>query len=157
MIRIGHGYDIHQLVSGRDLIIGGVAIPSDKGLLGHSDADILVHAVIDAILGAGAYGDIGKFFPDSNAAYKDVSSIKLLQSVNTLISDDGYKIGNIDATVVIEKPKLRDYIDLMRANLARYLKVELDQINIKAKTNEQIGAVGNEEAAIAHAVVLLIK
>lgn len=157
MIRVGQGYDIHRLVDGRDLIIGGIAIPFTKGLMGHSDADVLVHAIIDAILGAAAYGDIGKFFPDSDIAYKDVSSLALLQRVNALISDDGYKIGNIDATVIIEKPKLRDYIDLMRANLARCLKVETDQINIKAKTNEQSDAVGKEEAVIAHAVVLLIK
>jgi len=157
MIRIGHGYDIHRLETGRDLILGGVVVPATKGLVGHSDADVLVHAIIDAILGAGSYGDIGKFFPNTNAAYKDISSTLLLQKVNRLISDDGYSIGNIDSTVIIEKPKLRDYIDLMRDNLAKCLKIDIDRISIKAKTNEQLGAVGNEEAAIAHAVVLLVK
>lgn len=158
MIKIGHGYDIHRLVVGRDLIIGGIAIPFDRGLLGHSDADILIHAIIDAMLGAASLGDIGKLFPDSDNSYSGINSRALLRKVNNLITDEyGYVISNIDSTVIIENPKLRQYIDLMRQNIAEDLKIDIDMISIKAKTNEGLGEVGIGDAAVAHAVILLQK
>lgn len=158
MLRIGQGYDIHQLVEGRDLILAGVKIPSRLGLLGHSDADIVIHAVIDALLGALALGDIGKMFPDNDIRYKGCNSRKLLEHVQRLINDDyGYMINNLDVTVILESPKLADYIIDMRQNLANDLKINLDCVSIKAKTNEGQDACGRLDAAVAHAVVLLVK
>lgn len=158
MLRIGQGFDLHRLVRDRQLILGGVIIPCEYGLDGHSDADVLIHAIIDALIGALALGDIGKFFPDTDQQYKDANSRKLLKIVMEKIGDEhGYKVNNLDASIIIEKPKLRDYIDQMRVNLAADLGVDLDQVNIKAKTSEGIGIVGRGEAVIAEAVVLLIR
>lgn len=156
MLRIGHGWDLHRLVEGRKLIIAGVEIAHNKGLEGHSDADVVIHALIDALLGAVALGDIGTLFPSSDPQYKDISSSKLLQIVISRVCDEnGFKVNNIDVTVIIEKPKLRGYIDQMRQNLAQEFNINLDQISIKAKTSEGIGIVGREEAVIAETVVLL--
>ena len=157
MFRIGQGFDLHRLVSGRKLILGGIEIPYEQGLAGHSDADVLIHAIIDALIGAAALGDIGKLFPDNDSKFKDIDSKILLKKVYQQISQLGYQINNIDSTIILEQPKLRDYIDLMRASLARVLDLRIDQISIKAKTSEKIGVVGRGEAAIAEAVVLLIK
>jgi 2-C-methyl-D-erythritol 2,4-cyclodiphosphate synthase len=157
MFRIGQGFDLHRLVENRPLILGGIEIPYALGLAGHSDADVLLHAIIDALIGALALGDIGKFFPDTDAAYKDADSKKLLQQVANKINQLGYKINNIDTTIIIEQPKLRDYIDKMRDSIARVLNIELDQISIKAKTSEKVGIVGRGEAVIAEAIVLLIR
>ncbi|TXH53312.1 MAG: 2-C-methyl-D-erythritol 2,4-cyclodiphosphate synthase [Bacteroidia bacterium] len=158
MIRVGYGFDIHRLVEGLPLKIGGVKIHYHKGLLGHSDADVLLHAIIDALIGAVALGDIGKYFPDYDDDYKDLDSRIMLRKIIKKIKNDlGYQVGNIDATIVMEKPKLRDYIDLMRVNVADDLEVDVDQINIKAKTNEQVGAIGKSEAVECHVVVLLQK
>ncbi|RTK93976.1 MAG: 2-C-methyl-D-erythritol 2,4-cyclodiphosphate synthase [Neisseriaceae bacterium] len=157
MFRIGQGFDLHRFVEGRKLILGGLEIPYEKGLDGHSDADVLVHAIIDALIGALALGDIGKFFPDTDQQYKNADSMKLLAKVNEHIIASEYKIGNIDSTIIIERPKLRDYIDTMRENIAQILGIDISQINIKAKTSEKVGIVGRGEAAIAEAVVLLIK
>jgi 2-C-methyl-D-erythritol 2,4-cyclodiphosphate synthase len=158
MQRIGQGFDLHRLVTGRKLILGGVEIPFHKGLEGHSDADVLIHAIIDALIGAVGIGDIGRLFPDTDEQYKDISSRKLLKIVNNKIKDDClYKINNIDSTIILEQPKLAGYIEHMRQNLADDLEIDLDQINIKAKTSEKIGIVGRGEAAIAEAVVLLIR
>ncbi|MBP9743077.1 MAG: 2-C-methyl-D-erythritol 2,4-cyclodiphosphate synthase [Burkholderiales bacterium] len=155
--RIGQGFDLHRLVAGRKLILGGVEIPHNLGLLGHSDADVLVHALIDALIGAVALGDIGKFFPDNDAQYKDISSrLLLIKTWNKIKSSTNYIINNIDATIIIQTPKLRNYIDIMRANIADDLKIQLNQINIKAKTSEGIGIVGRNEAVIAEVVVLLV-
>lgn len=141
-MRIGQGYDVHKLVEGRRLILGGVDIPYEKGLLGHSDADVLVHAVMDALLGAAALGDIGKLFPDTDPAYKDISSIKLLEHVGKLLEEKGYVIENIDATVVAQRPKLAPYREEMRENMARALHIEKDQIGVKATTEEGLGFTG---------------
>lgn len=157
MFRIGQGFDLHRFVEGRKLVLGGLEIPYEKGLDGHSDADVLVHAIIDALIGALALGDIGKFFPDTDRQYKNADSMKLLAKVNEHIVESEYKIGNIDSTIIIERPKLRDYIDTMRENIAKVLNIEISQVNIKAKTSEKVGIVGRGEAAIAEAVVLLIK
>jgi 2-C-methyl-D-erythritol 2,4-cyclodiphosphate synthase len=158
MQRIGQGFDLHKLVPGRKLVLGGVDIPFDKGLLGHSDADVLIHAIIDALIGAAALGDIGRLFPDTEKQYKDISSRELLKIVNTKINDDClYRINNIDSTIILEQPKLSPYIEQMRQNLASDLGLDLDQISIKAKTSEQVGIVGRGEAAIAQAIVLLIR
>ncbi|MCC2625945.1 MAG: 2-C-methyl-D-erythritol 2,4-cyclodiphosphate synthase [Burkholderiales bacterium] len=158
MQRIGQGFDLHKLVPERKLILGGVEIPFDQGLLGHSDADVLIHAIIDALIGAAALGDIGRLFPDTDKEYKDISSRELLKIVNTKINDDClYRINNIDSTIILEQPKLSPYIEQMRQNLADDLGLDLDQISIKAKTSEKIGIVGRGEAAIAEAVVLLIR
>ncbi|MBP7846498.1 MAG: 2-C-methyl-D-erythritol 2,4-cyclodiphosphate synthase [Burkholderiales bacterium] len=157
MFRIGQGFDLHRLVAGRKLILGGIEIPYDYGLAGHSDADVLIHAIIDALIGAVALGDIGKLFPDNDSKFKDIDSKILLKKVYQQISELGYQINNIDSTIILEQPKLRDYIDLMRASLAKVLDLRIDQISIKAKTSEKIGVVGRGEAAIAEAVVLLIK
>lgn len=157
MFRIGQGFDLHRFVEGRKLILGGLEIPYEKGLDGHSDADVLVHAIIDALIGALSLGDIGKFFPDTDQQYKNADSMKLLAKVNEHIIESEYKIGNIDSTIIIERPKLRDYIDTMRENIAQVLGIDISQINIKAKTSEKVGIVGRGEAAIAEAVVLLIK
>lgn len=157
MFRIGQGFDLHRLVDGRKLILGGVEIPFEKGLAGHSDADVLLHAIIDALIGAAALGDIGKLFPDNDSKFKDIDSKILLKEVYKQISDLGYQINNIDSTIILEQPKLRDHIDIMRNVIAKLLDLRVDQISIKAKTSEKVGIVGRGEAAIAEAVVLLIK
>lgn len=154
-MRIGHGYDVHRLVPGRKLILGGVEIPHETGLLGHSDADVLVHAVMDALLGAAALGDIGKLFPDSDAQYKDISSLILLARVREAIEAAGYGIGNIDVTVIAQRPKLAPHIPQMCENLARVLGIGLSRINIKATTEERLGFTGREEGMACHAVCLL--
>ena len=154
-MRIGHGYDVHRLVEGRDLILGGVKISYEKGLLGHSDADVLTHAVMDALLGAAALGDIGKHFPDTDPAYKGADSLKLAQHVAKLLQDKGYRIGNIDATVIAQAPKLAPHIPLMKQNLARALGCDADQINVKATTEEHLGFTGEGLGIAAHAVCLI--
>lgn len=157
MFRIGQGFDLHRLVEGRPLIIGGVEIPYHQGLDGHSDADVLIHAIIDALIGAAALGDIGHLFSDTDPQYAGADSKKLLANVYQLITESGYVVNNIDSTVIIEKPKLRDYIDTMREVIAKLLNLRLEQVSIKAKTSEKIGIVGRGEAAIAEAIVLLVK
>lgn len=154
-MRIGHGYDVHRLTAGRKLIIGGVEIPWEKGLLGHSDADVLLHAIADALLGALALGDIGKHFPDTDPAFKGADSIKLLEHVVNLISKQGYQVGNLDATIVAQQPKMAPHIPAMRENVARACGVELGRINVKATTEEGLGFTGIGEGISAHAVVLL--
>ncbi len=156
-MRIGIGYDVHRLTEGRPLILGGVAIDHTLGLDGHSDADVLVHAVIDAMLGAVALGDIGQHFPDTDAEWKGADSLKLLAHVNTVIGEAGYRVGNVDAVVVLQRPKLRPHIDAMRANMAEVLGVEVGQVSVKATTGEKIGFTGREEGAAAHAVCLLVE
>jgi 2-C-methyl-D-erythritol 2,4-cyclodiphosphate synthase len=157
MMRVGMGYDVHQLVEGRDLIIGGVLIPHDKGLLGHSDADVLLHAVKDALLGAIAEGDIGRHFPDTDERFKGANSVKLLAHVWNLVKERGYGLGNLDCVIMAQKPKLAPYIDEMRGVIARELEAELGQVNVKATTTEKLGFVGREEGIAAQAVVLLVK
>lgn len=154
-MRIGHGYDVHRLTAGRKLIMGGVEIPWEKGLLGHSDADVLLHAIADALLGALAMGDIGKHFPDTDPAFKGADSIKLLEYVVNLISKQGYQVGNLDATIVAQQPKMAPHIPVMRENIARACGVEIDRINVKATTEEGLGFTGIGEGISAHAVVLL--
>jgi 2-C-methyl-D-erythritol 2,4-cyclodiphosphate synthase len=154
-MRIGHGYDVHRLVTGRKLILGGVEIPYSKGLLGHSDADVLLHAISDAILGAIGEGDIGKHFPDTDPAYKGASSIKLLRRVMALADGKGYKIGNLDATIVAQRPKLAPYIQDMRTNIAKALETDPDRINVKATTTEELGFTGRGEGIAAYSVVIL--
>ena len=154
-MRIGHGYDVHKLVEGRKLILGGVDIPYEKGLLGHSDADVLTHAIMDALLGAAALGDIGRHFPDTDPAYAGADSLKLLDHVVELLEEKGYQVGNVDATILAQKPKLAPYIEKMRDNLAARMKVEPDQVNVKATTEEKLGFTGAEEGIAAHAVALL--
>ena len=154
-MRIGHGYDVHRLVTGRPLILGGVGIPHETGLLGHSDADVLTHAVMDALLGAAALGDIGKLFPDSDSAYKGANSLELAAEVARRIRAAGYEIGNIDATVIAQRPKLAPYIAQMRENIALALSFSIDFISIKATTEEHLGFSGREEGIAAHAVCLL--
>ncbi|MCR5641587.1 MAG: 2-C-methyl-D-erythritol 2,4-cyclodiphosphate synthase [Lachnospiraceae bacterium] len=154
-MRIGTGYDVHKLVEGRKLIIGGVEIPHRLGLLGHSDADVLLHAIMDALLGAAALGDIGKHFPDTDAKYKDADSMKLLEEVRGLLFEQGYVVGNIDATVIAQQPKLRPYIDEMIANVARVLEIQPNQVNIKATTEEHLGFTGREEGISSQAVCIL--
>ena len=149
------GYDVHRLSAGRKLIMGGVDIPYEKGLLGHSDADVLIHAIMDALLGAAALGDIGSHFPDTDPAYEGISSIRLLEHVGKLLSDHGYKIGNIDATIIAQKPKMRPHIDQMRENIANALKIRPDQVGVKATTEEGLGFTGSGEGISAHAVCLL--
>ena len=157
MMRIGHGYDVHKLVEGRKLIIGGVDIPHDKGLLGHSDADVLLHAISDALLGAAAMGDIGKHFPDNDEKYKGADSLVLLKRVVTKLSCAGYKVVNVDATVIAQAPKLAPHIPKMRSNIARVLDVELDCVNVKATTEEHLGFTGEKLGIAAHAVCLIEK
>lgn len=157
MIRIGHGYDVHRLVEGRKLILGGVDIPYEKGLLGHSDADVLLHAIADALLGAAALGDIGKHFPDTDEKYKDADSLVLLGEVAKLLGEKGYKVGNIDATVIAQKPKLMTYIPKMRENIAETLGVDIDFVNVKATTEEKLGFTGSGEGISAHAVCVIEK
>ncbi|MBO8434420.1 MAG: 2-C-methyl-D-erythritol 2,4-cyclodiphosphate synthase [Tyzzerella sp.] len=156
-MRIGSGYDVHKLVEGRKLILGGVEIQHHKGLLGHSDADVLIHAIMDALLGACALGDIGRHFPDTSDEFKGISSIILLKRVLDLIQNKGYCIMNIDATIVAQKPKLAPHIDLMRKNIAEALNTDIDNINIKATTEEKLGFTGREEGISAQAVCLLQK
>lgn len=155
-MRIGFGYDVHRLAEGRKLILGGVRIPCKKGLLGHSDADVLIHAIIDAVLGALAWGDIGSWFPDTDSAFKDADSRLLLQKVMDKVSAAGWKLGNLDSTVCAQAPKLRPYIDAMRANLASDLNTAIDNISVKATTEEGLGITGQGEGMTATAVVLLI-
>jgi 2-C-methyl-D-erythritol 2,4-cyclodiphosphate synthase len=155
--RIGHGYDVHALVSGRELIIGGVNVPHHLGLLGHSDADVLLHAISDALLGACALGDIGKHFPDTDEQYKGADSLVLLACVRELISQSGYSISNVDATVLAQAPKLAPYIPQMRLNIARALEIELDAVSVKATTEEGLGFTGEEKGIAAHAVCLVYK
>lgn len=157
MMRIGHGYDVHQLVAERQLILGGVEVPYHLGLLGHSDADVLLHAICDAMLGALGEGDIGKHFPDSDPAYKGISSLKLLRHVAALAAERGYRIGNLDCTVIAQRPKLAPFIAAMVANIAAACEVEDGRINVKATTTEQLGFEGRGEGISAHAVVLLQK
>lgn len=154
-IRIGQGYDVHQLVEGRPLILGGVTIPHSKGLLGHSDADALLHAITDALLGAAALGDIGKLFPDTAAEHKDADSRRLLREAYQAVQRAGWRVVNVDSTVITQQPKLRPHIDAMRANIAADLGLPLECVNIKGKTNEKLGYLGREEAVEAQAVVLL--
>ncbi len=156
-MRIGHGYDVHALTEGRLLIIGGVEIPYEKGLLGHSDADVLTHAVCDSLLGAAALGDIGKHFPDSDPAYKGISSIKLLAHVGCLLKDHGYTVVNVDSTVIAQAPKLAPYINTMRLNMAKALSVDVSAISVKATTEEHLGFTGRGEGISAHAVCLIEK
>lgn len=156
-MRIGHGYDVHRLVEERKLIMGGVEIPYEKGLLGHSDADVLLHAIADALLGALAMGDIGKHFPDTDPAFKGADSMKLLEHVVGLIGAKGYCVGNLDATIIAQKPKMAPHIQTMRENIARVCSVEMDRINVKATTEEGLGFTGTGEGISAHAVVLLIQ
>jgi len=155
--RVGHGYDVHKLVEDRKLIIGGVEIPHSKGLLGHSDADVLAHAICDALLGAAALGDIGKHFPDNDDRYKDVDSLVLLEKVCELIRNKGYEISNVDSTILAQAPKLRPYIDEMRSKLAQAMQLDIDEVSVKATTEEKLGFTGREEGIAAHAVVLLMK
>jgi 2-C-methyl-D-erythritol 2,4-cyclodiphosphate synthase len=154
-MRIGHGYDVHRLVEGRKLIMGGVDIPYEKGLLGHSDADVLLHAIADALLGALAMGDIGKHFPDTDPAFKGADSMKLLEHVVGLIGAKGYCVGNLDATIIAQRPKMAPHIQAMRENIARVCGIDLDRINVKATTEEGLGFTGTGEGISAHAVVLL--
>jgi 2-C-methyl-D-erythritol 2,4-cyclodiphosphate synthase len=154
-MRVGMGYDVHKLVEGRKLILGGVEIPYEKGLLGHSDADVLLHSIMDALLGAAALGDIGKHFPDTDPAYKGADSVKLLEHVGRLIREAGYSIENIDATIIAQRPKMRPHIDTMRRNIKEALGIELDQINVKATTEEGLGFTGSEEGISAQAICLL--
>ena len=155
--RIGHGYDVHKLVEDRELIIGGVDIPHHLGLLGHSDADVLLHAISDSLLGACALGDIGKHFPDTDGKYKGADSLVLLALVGEMIKKEGYEVGNIDATVLAQSPKLAPYIPQMRLNIARALEIELASVSVKATTEEKLGFTGEEKGIAAHAVCLVYK
>lgn len=157
MLRIGYGYDIHPLEVGRELILGGVRIPFQKGLLGHSDADVLVHAICDALLGAISLGDIGLHFPATSPEYKDISSLKLLERVISWVKERGFIVGNLDSTIVAQKPNINPYFEVMKQTLAPILDIALDQINIKAKSPEGLGPIGHEEGIAAYAVVMLIK
>ena len=152
MTRFGMGYDVHQLVEGRKLIIGGVEIPHTLGLLGHSDADVLLHAIADALLGAAAIGDIGRHFPDTDPRYAGADSLRLLAHVMQLLKDKGYTVGNVDATIVAQKPKMKDFIPQMNENIARVLGVTTDQVNVKATTEEKLGFTGTEQGVSAYAV-----
>lgn len=154
-MRVGMGYDVHKLVEGRDMIIGGVKIPYEKGLLGHSDADVLLHAISDALLGAAALGDIGKHFPDSDPAYKGISSVLLLEKVGELLEEKGFLIENIDATIIAQAPKMRPYIDTMRENIAKTLKMDVEHVNVKATTEEGLGFTGSGEGISSQAICLL--
>ncbi|MGE4352653.1 MAG: 2-C-methyl-D-erythritol 2,4-cyclodiphosphate synthase [Oscillospiraceae bacterium] len=157
MMRIGHGYDAHRLVSGRALILGGVAVPSELGLLGHSDADVLVHALMDALLGAAALGDIGKLFPDGDEAFKGISSIKLLRKVKAVLDAAGYAVSNADCTIIAQRPKLAPFIEQMRQNIADALETPVESISVKATTEEKMGFTGACEGIAAHAVALILK
>ena len=154
-MRIGHGYDVHKLVEGRDLILGGVKIPYEKGLLGHSDADVLLHAVSDSLLGAAALGDIGVHFPDTDPAYKGADSLKLLEIVGEKVKSAGFRVSNIDVTMIAQRPKLKDHIPTMRQNIAKALSLEISQVNVKATTEEHLGFTGDGSGMACHAVCLL--
>ena len=154
-LRVGHGYDVHRLVEGRALILGGVTVPFDRGLLGHSDADVLTHAVMDALLGAAALGDIGKLFPDSDAAYAGADSIALLERVTALLREHGWQVGNVDATVVAQAPRLAPYVPEMRRRLAEAMGLDVDCVSVKATTEERLGFTGSGEGMAAHAVALI--
>ncbi len=154
-LRVGHGYDVHRLVEGRALILGGVTVPFDRGLLGHSDADVLTHAVMDALLGAAALGDIGQLFPDSDAAYAGADSIALLERVTALLREHGWQVGNVDATVVAQAPRLAPYIPEMRRRLAEAMGLDVDCVSVKATTEERLGFTGSGEGMAAHAVALI--
>lgn len=156
-MRIGHGYDVHRLVEERALILGGVEVPHTKGLLGHSDADVLTHAVMDALLGAAGLWDIGHAFPDTDPAYKGISSLLLLERVMKMLGEKGCRVGNVDATIIAQRPKLAPYIPEMRANLARIMGVAEDRVNVKATTEEKLGFSGAEEGIASHAVALLLE
>lgn len=156
-MRIGHGYDVHRLTEGRKLILGGVEIPCEKGLQGHSDADVLTHALMDALLGACALGDIGHLFPDNDPAYAGADSLRLLKQVMELLEKKGICVGNVDITVIAQKPKLAPYIAEMRRNLAKCMQVEIEQVNVKATTEEKLGFTGRGEGIAAHAVCLVEK
>ncbi len=155
MIKIGHGYDVHKLAENRKLILGGVIIPHDLGLLGHSDADVLIHAIMDSIIGALCLGDIGKLFPDTESKYKDISSLILLKNVYNVMTEKGYEISNIDCTIIAQKPKLLPYIYEMRINICKALNIQIDSLNIKATTEEYLGFTGKEEGISAHSVCIL--
>lgn len=155
MLRIGHGYDVHKLVENRKLILGGVEIPHDKGLLGHSDADVLVHAIMDAMLGALALGDIGHLFPDTDEKFKGADSLKLMREVCRIIDEKGYSVGNIDATIIAQAPKLAPYINSMRENIAKVCYCDVSQVSVKATTEEKLGFTGKKLGISAHAVVLM--
>jgi 2-C-methyl-D-erythritol 2,4-cyclodiphosphate synthase len=157
MFRIGQGFDVHQLTEGRPLIIGGITIPYEKGLLGHSDADVLLHTIADACLGAIGAGDIGKHFPDTDPAFKDADSAKLLDHIYKIVKQSGYGLVNADCTIIAQKPKMAPYIEAMRKRIAEILQTEVDQINVKATTSEKLGFTGREEGIAAQAVVLLRK
>lgn len=156
-MRIGHGYDVHRLVEGRKLILGGIEIPFEKGLLGHSDADVLIHAVMDALLGAAALGDIGKLFPDSDPAYEGADSLMLLRRVTETLEGKGYRIGNVDATVLAQRPKLAPHIPLMRERLAAAMGIDPGRVSVKATTEEGLGFTGDGSGMAAHAVALVEK
>ncbi len=155
-VRIGIGYDVHRLTEDRRLVLGGVEVPHERGLLGHSDADVLTHAVIDALLGAAALGDIGQHFPDTDPEWRGADSLRLLEAVVGLVREAGHRVGNVDATLVLQRPKLRPHIDAMRANLARALGVEVGDVSVKATTGEGMGFAGREEGGACHAVCLLL-
>lgn len=157
MIKIGHSYDVHRLVAERKLILGGLEIEHTKGLLGHSDADVLLHAITEAIIGALALGDIGTLFPDTDSKYKGIDSMLLLTEVIKLMKEKNYRIGNIDATLYLEQPKMRPHIDSMRQNIASNIEISIEQINLKATRGERLGFIGREEGIAAEAVVLLLK
>jgi 2-C-methyl-D-erythritol 2,4-cyclodiphosphate synthase len=155
MNRIGFGFDVHKLVEGRKLVLGGEEIPFEKGLLGHSDADVLVHAIADSLLGAAALGDIGKHFPDTDSHYKDISSIALLEQVANLIAENRFEVINIDSTIVLQKPKIAPYVDQMRNNIAKALRLDVAKVSVKATTNEGLGFIGAGDGAVAYAVALI--
>ena len=155
MNRIGFGFDVHKLVTGRKLVLGGEDIPSEKGLLGHSDADVLLHAIADALLGAAALGDIGKHFPDTDPQYKDISSITLLEYVAKLLTERHFEIINVDSTIVLQKPKIAPFVDQMRNNIARTLQLDAADVSVKATTNEGLGFIGAGEGAAAYAVAMI--
>lgn len=155
-MRIGTGYDVHKLVEGRKLIIGGVEIPYEKGLLGHSDADVLVHAVMDALLGAAALGDIGKHFPDSDPKYKGADSLMLMREVKRILAENGYQVGNVDATIIAQTPRMSPHIDTMRRNIADALGLDVSQVSVKATTEERLGFTGRGEGISAQAVALIL-
>lgn len=157
MMRIGQGFDVHQLVEGRPLILGGITIPYEKGLLGHSDADVLLHTIADAALGAIGEGDIGKHFPDTDMEFKDADSAKLLTHVWNLVKEQGYELGNIDCTIIAQKPKMAPHIETMRARIAQLLEADVSQVNVKATTTEQLGFTGRGEGIASQAVILLQK
>lgn len=154
-LRIGHGYDVHRLKTERALILGGVTVPFDRGLDGHSDADVLTHAIMDALLGAAAAGDIGKLFPDSDEAFRGISSLELLRRVKLYLAEKNYKIVNVDATIIAQAPKLSPYREAMRENLAKVMEVDIDQVSVKATTEEHLGFTGKGEGIAAHAICLI--